>query len=246
MKIILSPAKKMEPADDSGYIMSKPLFESEANMLLEKLRSYDYDSLKAIFKASDKVCQPIYELYQAQKKGRTFEKYPAILTYSGIAFQYMAPGVLEDEALAYLQEHLLILSGLYGALRPMDSIGIYRLEMAQKPGVNLYEFWPDKLAPLFENETVLNLASKEYSKAVKGYANRIDVRFEELDEKGYKEKGVYAKMARGAIVRFCAQNQIETVEQIKAFTDQGYKFDEQASSNTLYIFRRKPQKKGLS
>ena len=171
---------------------------------------------------------------------------PAILSYQGIQYQYMAPGVLESQALDYLQAHLRILSGFYGVLRPFDGVTPYRLEMQAKLAVegakNLYEFWGDRLAQTLAEEDgwVLNLASKEYSRAVAPHLPQgtelITCRFGIWKGGKLAERGTQCKMARGEMVRWLAQNQITRREDLPAFQGLGYRFDPSASTPTELIF----------
>ena len=171
---------------------------------------------------------------------------PAVLAYDGIQYQYMAPGVFTDQEYAYIQEHLRILSGFYGILRPFDGVTPYRLEMQAKLKIgeckDLYSYWGDHLAQtLFaETDCVLNLASKEYSICVSKYLPDT-VRFitcvfgEEKDGKVI-EKGTMCKMARGEMVRYMAEHQIENPEEVKAFDRLGYHFSQSESNQTTYTF----------
>ena len=173
---------------------------------------------------------------------------PAILSYEGIAFQYMAPAVFEYGHFDYVQNHLRILSAFYGALRPMDGVTPYRLEMMAKAAIgnhkNLYDFWGDRLYKAVRDESgiIINLASKEYSKCVEKYLGDRDryitITFCEQSKGKLVTKGTYAKMARGEMVRYMAENHIEDPEEIKGFDHLGYVFREDLSSDTEYVFER--------
>ena len=146
---------------------------------------------------------------------------PAILSYEGIAFQYMAPAVFEDSSFDYVQEHLRILSGFYGVLKPMDGVTPYRLEMQARAGIDahkdLYDLWGERLYEEVRGESgeIINLASKEYSKCIEKYLKTDDlyitVNFCEMSGDKLVTKGTYAKMARGEMVRFMAENRIESL-----------------------------------
>ena len=171
---------------------------------------------------------------------------PAVLAYDGIQYQHMAPGVFTDQAFDYVQEHLRILSGFYGILKPFDGVTPYRLEMQAKlrggEAKDLYAYWGDSLAnALFaETDCIVNLASKEYSVCISKYLPE-NVRFitcvfgEEKDGKVI-EKGTMCKMARGEMVRYMAENQIEDPEQIKSFDRLNYRFDADRSNDNLFVF----------
>jgi len=173
---------------------------------------------------------------------------PALLAYDGIQYTYMAPAVFEDGQFDYVQEHLRILSGFYGVVKPMDGVVPYRLEMQAKAAVagcrNLYDFWGDDLyrEVMDDSRVLINLASKEYSKCIEKYLQPDDryitCVFGELEGGKVVQKGVYAKMARGEMVRFMAGIQAEEPDQIKAFNWSGYHFDENRSSDMEYVFIR--------
>ncbi len=158
----------------------------------------------------------------------------------------MAPNVFESVELQYIEEHLRILSGFYGVLRPFDGVTPYRLEMQAKlegPKFrNLYEFWGNRLAKqLFtESKCIINLASKEYSKCIEPYLNKnirfITCIFGEWKDGKIIEKGTQVKIARGEMVRYMAENQIIEPEKLKGFDRLGYQFSEVLSNDTSYIF----------
>jgi len=158
----------------------------------------------------------------------------------------MAPGVFTEQAFQYVQEHLRILSGFYGILKPFDGVTPYRLEMQAKlragESKNLYDYWGDSLAKkLFaETDCIVNLASKEYSVCISKYLSK-NVRFITCvfgEEKNGKviEKGTKCKMARGEMVRFMAENQVTDPEQIKSFDRLNYRFDPSRSNEELFAF----------
>ena len=171
---------------------------------------------------------------------------PALLSYVGLQYQYMAPGVLEQRQYDYLQAHLRILSGFYGILRPFDGVTPYRLEMQAKLAVDgcrdLYAFWGETLAEALAAETdlVVNLASKEYSKAVEPHLP-VSVRFLTCtfgEKKGGKilEKGTACKMARGQMVRWMAERGVERAEDLRDFDGLGYAFSPAHSAESNFVF----------
>lgn len=236
MKILISPAKQMKHSDIDFFEGTQPLFLEEAHFLVQELRSKSLDTFQSIMHCSTAIAQKAYHLYQTFEQQ---ERSLALFSYKGIQYQYMAPDVLEDLALAYLQEHLMILSGLYGLLRPFDWIAPYRLEMQARLPYSLYDFWQNKLADSIHEDLILNLASEEYAKAIRPYKKMIDVRF--FEETGSKriEKGVYVKMARGQMVRYLAQNQINDLSGVRSFNESGYSFQKDLSSESEIVFTRK-------
>ena len=236
MKILISPAKQMKHSDIDFFEGTQPLFLEEAHFLVQELRSKSLDTFQSIMHCSTAIAQKAYHLYQTFEQQ---ERSLALFSYKGIQYQYMAPDVLEDLALAYLQKHLMILSGLYGLLRPFDWIAPYRLEMQARLPYSLYDFWQNKLADSIHEDLILNLASEEYAKAIRPYKKMIDVRF--FEETGSKriEKGVYVKMARGQMVRYLAQNQINDLSGVRSFNESGYAFQKDLSSESEIVFTRK-------
>ena len=252
MKIIISPAKKMLEDTDTFTGREMPVFLKETEKLMKWIQTLPYADVKELWDCNDKIAEENYRRFHNMNlRG---ELTPAILAYDGIQYQYMAPSVFEYGEFDYVQSHLRILSGFYGVLKPMDGVTPYRLEMQAKAEVdgckNLYEFWGDKIyrEVMDESRTVINLASKEYSKCVEAFLQPgdkfITCVFGEVSEDQKKksgkprviQKGVYAKMARGEMVRFMAVNDIREPEQVKKFNWSGYKFREDLSSDTEYVF----------
>ena len=243
MKLIISPAKKMKIEDGLAW-KEYPVFLKQTENLLEYMQGLSYEEAKALWKCNDQIAALNAErLANMNVRG---DLSPAILSYEGIQYQYMAPGVLECTSLEWLQEHLRILSGFYGVLRPMDGIVPYRLEMQAKvqlPGCrDLYDFWKDAIyQEVTKNaRAILNLASKEYSKCIEKYLCEKDrfitcVFAEEVNGK-LVQKGTLAKMARGEMVRYLAEIQAEEPEEAKGFERLGFRFCEERSSDREYIF----------
>lgn len=247
MRIIISPAKKMKVDTDSFLCCDLPVFLPEAERLKALVSSLSYPEVKKLWSCNDKIAGENYERFQNMDLRRNLT--PAILSYDGIQYTYMAPSVFEDGQFDYVQENLRILSGFYGVLKPMDGVTPYRLEMQAKTAVsghkNLYDFWGKRLYQevIDESRIIINLASKEYSKCIEKYLQPgdryITCVFGEPEGGGkIVQKGVYAKMARGEMVRFMAVNAITEPEQIKAFDWSSYRFDDARSSETEYVFIR--------
>lgn len=250
MRIIFSPAKRMRSEADDLAPLTRPLFMPQAQTVLEWLQSLTYEQAKRLWKTSDAVASAAFETVRQARLDRG--QVPAILSYDGIAFSYLAAGVMEEAQLAYLQDHLLILSGLYGALRPFDGVVPYRLEMQEKAQIagtrNLYEYWGDAvyqeaLRGAGADRVIINLASKEYSRMVERYLTPEDrmvtCNFVVSTPRGLVQKGVYCKMARGEMVRFAAVTGASTPEDLKAFDSPDWDFNEELSSDTELFFIRK-------
>lgn len=246
MKIIISPAKKMNTVSDMLEVRQQPKYLEETSTLLAFLKSCSFQELQEIWKCNEKIAQQNYKRIKTMDLEKNLT--PAILAYEGIQYQYMAPQVMEEKALDYIEEHLRILSGFYGILRPFDGVVSYRLEMQSKllsfTESSLYKFWGSKLYDeLAEEEIILNLASKEYSKCIEKYVTNqqkfITCVFGEYVDGKVKEKGTYAKMARGEMVSYLAAKQAETLEDVKQFQGLGYQFQEELSSETELVFLKK-------
>jgi hypothetical protein len=247
MKIILSPAKKMITDIDIIAPDALPEFIEKTTEIQSWLKSKSKEELKTIWKCNDKITEQNFNRFENMDLYHLLT--PAVLSYEGIAFQYMAPSVFEDMQLEYVQNHLRILSAFYGALKPMDGVTPYRLEMQAKIRIgdskNLYEYWGDLLyrSVIDDSRIIINLASKEYSKCIEKYLTPqdryISVTFCEAFGDKMVTKGTYAKMARGEMVRFMAENNIENPVDIKKFDRLGYSFRSDLSSDTEYVFERK-------
>ena len=246
MRIIISPAKKMKVDTDSFPYRDLPAFLSNTEEICGLLQNMSYDELKKLWKCNDQIAQLNVQRLRDMDLHKRLT--PAVLAYEGIQYQYMAPGVFTDQEYAYIQAHLRILSGFYGVLRPFDGVTPYRLEMQAKLRIgackDLYAYWGDRLAKalLAETNCILNLASKEYSVCVSKYlpdsARFITCVFGEEKDGKVMEKGTMCKMARGEMVRYMAQNQIENPEQLKSFNSLSYRFDASRSDDNTYIFLR--------
>lgn len=147
MKIIISPAKKMNVDTDTFEIDGLPEFIDDAEILMERIRALSFSEAKALWKCNDKLALLNYERFQKMDLKRSLT--PAVISYEGLQYQHMAPGVFTTEALSYIGEHLRILSGFYGLLRPFDGVTPYRLEMQAALSVkgykDLYDFWDGRL-----------------------------------------------------------------------------------------------------
>ena len=253
---------------DTLQCRSVPVFLDETSELLEWMRDLTFAQAKELWKCNDKIAEQNYRRFQEMDLERNLT--PAVIAYEGIQYQYMAPAVFGGAETDYIQEHLRILSGFYGVLKPFDGVVPYRLEMQAKASEagDLYKFWGDKLyrevvrkekpvsgtpgtePPMPESSgadknLIVNLASKEYSKCVEKYLTPEDryltIVFGELTDGKVKQKGTLAKMARGEMVRYLAEHEVEDPEGIKEFDRLGYCFDEALSTEREYVFLKKAQ-----
>ena len=242
MRIILSPAKKMR-REDVLLPQSNPVFRKEAKDVLNALRSHTPGERQDIWNCSAKLAQENEERLKTINldKGTS----PALFSYCGLAYNYLAADALSDGDLDYLQEHLRILSALYGSLRPMDGVCSYRLEMEAPLSVNgsknLYDFWGEKISRevLKKEMTVINLASEEYSRLIRPWVKEprrmIDVIFAEEKNGKLRIVSTAAKMARGQMTRWLAEEQTDDPREMRRF-DYGYRFAAEQSDETHYYF----------
>lgn len=244
MKIIISPAKKMNIDSDTLSALSQPLFADEAAHLAAQLRDMDAPALKKLWQCSDKLTAENIERLAVFDPARA--QTPALLAYEGLQYQHLAPAVLDREALAYLQEYLRILSGLYGVLRPFDAVMPYRLEMQAKLAVDgakdLYAYWSKRLYEALDESggLILNLASEEYARAIRPHVEPgtrfISVRFGEMVDGRVKQKGTFAKMARGEMVRFMAEQRLSRLDELRHFDALGLHYEEALSDDDTLTF----------
>lgn len=241
MKIIISPAKRMMYEDIISH-KQLPVFLDRAEMLMKYLKSLSYDELKKLLVCNDEIAALNYKRYANMDLRKNLT--PAILSYDGIQYKYMAPQVFDDSYFDYIENHLRILSGFYGVLRPFDGITPYRLEMQARLKTdfckNLYSFWGIDIYSAVKDELILNLASDEYAKTVRKHIEPgirfVDCIFGEMTDGKVREKGVYVKMARGEMVRFMAENNICDINDIKKFDRLGFSYSERLSEENKFIF----------
>ena len=252
MRIIISPAKKMNMDTDTLPVLDLPWFLDRAEMLRDLLRTMSDGELQTLWKCSDEIARLNVERLRHMdlRRGLT----PAVLAYEGIQYRYMAPGVFTDRQLAYIQTHLRILSGFYGLLRPFDGVTPYRLEMQARlkswKGKDLYSFWGRDIADALFAETncVVDLASREYSLCISRFlpprARMVSCVFGERQNGKILEKGTLCKMARGEMVRFLAEEAVERPEGMRAFHRLGYRFSPEESGPDTYVFLKEPIHRG--
>jgi hypothetical protein len=252
MLILLSPAKTLDfESSVTTEMASEPHFTAEPLRLSKKLRSFSRKKLGELMSISPELAALNVERFQQwtpEPEPETTRQ--AILAFSGEVFRGLKAQDMNEADLAYAQDHLRILSGFYGLLRPLDLIQAYRLEMGTRLQYysykNLYEFWGDKITrrineELDGSEVVVNLASNEYFKAVntkKLKARVITPIFKDFSNGEYRILMTYAKNARGAMANFIIRHRISDPEHLKGFDGNGYTFAaEQSDENNLVFIR---------
>jgi len=252
MKIITSPAKLMNVENSTDLLKSTtPKFIEDAAFIHAHLKQKSPKYLSELMEISPKLADENWERNQKWKaKPTAKESAPAMFAFTGEVYRGLDAKTLDKSAVDYLQKHYRMLSGLYGLLKPSDKVMLYRLEMGRPFSFdhykNLYEFWREKIteqlnAEMKKGEFLLHLASNEYGKVIdrkKLNHTVIDFEFYELREGKLKTIVVYTKHARGMVVRFCAETNAQTLNDVKAFNYEGYLIDEDKSTDTKLVFTR--------
>ncbi len=246
LKIILSPAKRMRSCVEEPVPTALPVYLKRTEKLLKRLQAMSRCELKALWSCSDAIADLNCERLSRMNLYQNLSA--ALVSFDGILYQYMAPQVFEESYYEYVQDHLRILSGFYGILKPLDGVTPYRLEM-QAPleteeGKNLYEFWKETLySELVRGgspSVILNLASAEYYKCIKPYLRPEDTCitciFGQWENNRVREKGVYVKMARGEMVRYLAEHHAEDPAEAKNFDRLGFCYHGELSDENRYVF----------
>ena len=260
MLFLLSPAKKLNYDSPlaADYEFEQPLFVAQATELIEVLKTKSEQEIADLMKLSDSLASLNVERYQAWEP--SFDQSnsrQAILAFNGDVYEGLEASTLNQKQLAWTNQHVVILSGLYGVLRPLDLMRPYRLEMgtrlATERGKNLYEFWDGQIADYLnqrlaeqKNPLIINLASEEYFKAVKKDVLKYPVVqcvFKEERDGAYKIISFSAKRARGLMCRYAIENGIDDLEGLKQFNLEGYSYDEASSSEDSLVFLRPDQRK---
>ena len=254
MLTLLSPAKKLKMDAYTGAVpVTQPRLKGDLRELSATAKSQTQGDIKRLMHLSDNLAKLNFDRFSAFDPDNAADGMkPAGLAFDGDVYWGLEAKSLSDADLAYAQDNVRILSGLYGLLRPMDAIQPYRLEMgtrlANPRGANLYDFWGDRIADQIREDfaghaepVVLNLASNEYFKSVRAKSLGhpvISVKF--LEEKGGKSRPVqyYTKFGRGMFARWVVQNRVERARDLKDFDAGGYKFEPARSSDTELVFER--------
>lgn len=244
MKIILSPAKKMQVQNqDISWDRLPPLLP-RTEILRECLKNMEQEPLQRLLACNENIARLNYQRFRNMDLKNNLT--PALLAYEGIQYQYMAPQVFSEQQWAYAKKHVNILSGFYGILNAGDGVVPYRLEMQAKLAVggkrDLYQFWGDLIHEELSRdaEVILNLASKEYSRSVEPYRKPgikyVTCIFGELIDGRVRMKGTHAKMARGEMVRWLAEEGVVEPEGIRGFQGLGYRYAERYSTESELVF----------
>ena len=246
---IISPAKnmrnlKVDNIKPKMYGESR-FFTNETKEIINELKKLTPWDIQSIMKVNEKIAFQSYAYFQDFNFDE--EGVCGILAYDGLVFKNIKAEEFTSEDFDFANNHVRILDAFYGIVNPLDGVLPYRLEMQYKININdknLYKFWEDKLYKKLysEDKVIINLASEEYAKAVRGFLDKDDI-FIDIDFKIHKDgklktMATYAKMARGQMIKYIIENKIDNPEDLKDFTFNRYKFDHNLSTNKKYVFIR--------
>ena len=250
---VIAPAKRLESGvSEKVDQRTNPVFIEEADYLVNKLRKMSARKLSSMMNVSAEIADLNVQRFADWDKSLPSEKSDAaLLSFKGDVYRGMGAEDFNKSEMSYANSHIRILSGLYGLLKPLDSMMPYRLEMGTSFAVtpkkkNLYQYWDQKILNHLEEElgedgVILNLASNEYFKALpkKSLKNRvIDFKFLDLKNGEYKSMMTYAKLARGYMCRYIVKNKLKNLEDLKGFNLKNYVFRDDLSSENELVFSR--------
>ena len=249
MLAIISPSKTQDFSECNIDIFSQTRQLESSNELIGILKSKSKSQISKLMSLSEKLSELNFDRFQKFKLPFTLDNAKqAILAFKGDVYNGINAPDLSSEDLEFAQSKVRMLSGLYGVVRPLDLIQPYRLEMGTKlsnaKGSNLYDYWGSEISNVLnedEPDLIVNLASNEYFKAIDKNtlkANILDIVFKEKKGETYKVIGIYAKRARGLMINYIIRNRLENPEALKDFSDEGYRFDRDLSSDSSWVYLR--------
>ncbi|TDQ15045.1 hypothetical protein DFQ04_2931 [Algoriphagus boseongensis] len=250
MLILISPAKTLDYSNPHYQEFTHPDFTNDIKTLVQVMKKKKAQDLAELMHISENLAELNEKRYKTfQKEFNPDNSKQALLAFKGDVYTKIDVDSYSKEEFEFAQKHLRILSGLYGLLKPLDLIQPYRLEMGTrletKKGKNLYEYWGSKIAKAInevaKDQTIINLASQEYFKAVDLKALKskvITIHFKEFKNDSYQIIGLFAKQARGMMTDFAIKNKITDPEMLKTFQQEGYEYSEPFSSAEEWVFVR--------
>ena len=249
MLAIISPSKTQDFSQCDIDIFSQTRQIESSNELIGILKNKSKSQIAKLMSISEKLSELNFDRFQNFHLPFTLKNAnQAILAFKGDFYNCIIAPELSQEDLEFAQGKVRMLSGLYGVIRPLDLIQPYRLEMGTKlsnaKGGDLYDYWGSDISSVLnedESDLIVNLASNEYSKAIDKKtlnANILDIVFKEKKGDTYKVIGIYAKRARGLMVNYIIRNRLDKPEELKDFTDEGYRFDKGLSNDSSWVFLR--------
>ena len=249
MLAIISPSKTQDFSQCDIDIFSQTRQIESSNELIGILKNKSKSQIAKLMSISEKLSELNFDRFQNFQLPFTLKNAKqAILAFKGDVYNGINAPELSHEDLEFAQGKVRMLSGLYGVIRPLDLIQPYRLEMGTKlsneKGSDLYDYWGSDISSILnedESDLIVNLASNEYSKAIDKKtlnADILDIVFKEKKDDNYKVIGIYAKRARGLMVNYIIRNRLDKPEELKDFTDEGYRFDKGLSNDSSWVFLR--------
>lgn len=254
MLTLISPAKSQDfktPAPTKSA--TQPLFKTQIQKLVTQLKHYEPIEFEKLMKISPKLAQGVFDFYLNFEPNHFTETNAkqALFAFTGDVYKGLEAHTLDQQSIDFAQDHLAMISGLYGLLRPTDLMQPYRLEMGTKFYIDdtlLYDYWRDTLTQALNTmleqrtyKTIINLASNEYSSAInrdKIKGQWIDIEFKENKDGKYKIIGIHAKRARGRMARYIIDHRIEDVSQLEQFNLDGYTLNPEHSDQSTLCFTR--------
>ena len=247
MMVLLSPSKTMALRSHPSITPTQPIFEEVTKEVWSEIEGVGKDQLQQWMKLSPALTEAVYTLYHKENRKHGM----ALWSYTGTAFSGLDAQTLSPDTLRYTQDHLGILSAMYGWARPLDNLCQYRLEMAlRSPKTNIayHDFWRQRITEALsahvnalDTRCLLNLMSAEYSKSVDWKLFPIDVvscSFLQKSPKGLKNMAVHSKRARGLMARYVMEHRIQETNRLKKFSEEDYQFSEAESSEDRLVFIR--------
>ena len=249
MLAVISPSKTQDFSSSNVDVFTKTRQIEQSQILIDLLKTKTQSEIASLMSISDKLSKLNFDRFQAFSTPFTLSNAKqALLAFKGDVYNGIDAPSLSSDDLEFAQQHLRMLSGLYGVIRPLDLIQAYRLEMGTKlknsQGKNLYEFWGDQISNILnedESEVIINLASNEYFKGIDKKslnAKIINIAFKEFKNDTYKIIGIYAKRARGLMVNYMIKNRITKSDDLKNFNVEDYKFRQNMSDELTWVFTR--------
>ncbi len=250
MLILISPAKTLDYSVPNFKEFTQPDFQQDVKSLIQVMKKKSAKEIAELMHVSDSLATLNEERFKTfQKDFNPENSKQALLAFKGDVYTRIDVDNYTSEDFDFAQNHLRILSGLYGLLKPLDLIQPYRLEMGtrleNKKGKNLYEFWDKKIAKAIneaaKKQPIVNLASQEYFKAVDQKTLKsplINIHFKEFKDDNYQIIGFFAKQARGMMTNFAIKNRITNPEDLKTFNEDRYEYSEKLSSSKEWVYVR--------
>lgn len=232
MKIILSPSKEME-IKAHGYNTSIPAFISKQTKLYQDIQSYSVEEIISKYKVSSKLANQVMACFNETTQ------HAAIFLYNGLVFRQLQLFNYNTNHIQYMQNNIMILSSMYGAVKPLDCITTYRLDQKTDIGINLYDYWKLELEQYFKSDDIIiSLASLEYEKMIH-HKNIIKIDFVEQNEKGFKRSSAIVKKARGQMLDYIIVHEIQSIDDLKKDCIESYYYSPEHSTNDTLTYIKK-------